>query len=81
MTTYHQPRDIIAAWPNAEQFGEDIGLKVYSHGRMMRRRNRIPPAHWDAVIAAAAARGIDGITRDALERVHGVATPEKETTA
>lgn len=79
MSTFYQPRDVIAAWPNAEAFGSDIGLRVYSHGRMMKRRNRIPRAHWDAVIAAAKMRGIDGITVDLLERLH--ASSERETAA
>ncbi len=49
---------IIDLWPSAEHFAADIGLKYPSHARVMKVRNRIPPAYEDKIVKAAAARGI-----------------------
>lgn len=49
---------IIAMWPSAEVFGDDLGLKFRSYGRHMRRRGVIPKKHWIKVLEAAQRRGI-----------------------
>lgn len=49
---------IIDKWPSAEQFGRDLGLKTYAHGRLMKRRNSIPPIYWPKLLKAAEARNI-----------------------
>lgn len=57
--------DIIGLWPTAESLGDDIGqtgLVV----RAWKRRNNIPSEHWASVIRAAASRGLDGVTAEAL---------------
>lgn len=73
METYRTVRDVIEAWPSAEHFSSDLGLKYPSHGRVMKIRNRIPRAHWDAVVLSASKRGIDGITHRLLENLHNSA--------
>lgn len=63
-------RDIIGLWPSAEKFSEEIGLTYPSHGRVMKVRNSIPHRHWDAVIAAAAKRGLFEVNKQALEQAY-----------
>jgi hypothetical protein len=49
---------------------------------VMKVRNRIPRAHWDAVVVAASKRGIDGITHRVLEGIHMPApTPSAQAEA
>ena len=59
--------DIIARWGSIKEFAEDIGV-LYVTAQVMKHRNSIHPRHWDAVITAAAARGIPGITYELLSR-------------
>lgn len=61
--------DIISAWPSAEHFAADIGLKYASYGRVMKMRGRIPSRYWDMTITAAERRGI-ALTRNDLEAAH-----------
>ena len=63
--------DLIRLWPSQEQFGDDLGLKWRSHGRVMRVRNRIPRPYWPAVVSAAQRRGIEGVSIATLEKLHG----------
>lgn len=51
--------DIIGLWPTISEFSRDIGLKRESHGTLMKYRGSIPVAHWQKVVDAAKARGID----------------------
>lgn len=62
-------RDIINRWKNAEEFGRDLGLKGYSHGRVMKRRNSIPPAYWPKVLEAAHKQNIE-LTESELRAAH-----------
>lgn len=64
--------DLMRLWPSISDFGRDIGVKP-SHAHVMRARGSIPSEHWQAVIDAAAARGIGGITADSLVRLHAKA--------
>lgn len=51
-------RSIIDRWPSAEKLNADLGLKTYSHARMMKRRNNIPIVYWPRMLEAAKKRGI-----------------------
>jgi hypothetical protein len=60
--------DVINRWPSAAAFASDLkitGLRA----RQWRRRNSIPAGKWLDVIAAAEARGFDGITVDRLASI------------
>lgn len=61
--------DVIGLWPSAEAFGDDLGLKWRSYGRVMRLRGRIPRDHWPKVVESALRRGYP-VTEQTLERVH-----------
>jgi hypothetical protein len=56
---------IMGAWPTDAEFARDIGVKP-NHGQVMKLRGSIPPTYWPAVVAAARARGIKGITIEKL---------------
>lgn len=58
---------IIGHWKSAEEFSRDLGLKTYSHGRTMKRRNSIPVAHWPKVLEAAKARNLPVTLADLME--------------
>lgn len=77
----HAPRtiaELIALWPSAEVFSDDLGLKWRSHGRVMKVRRRIPVAYWDAVVSSARRRGIGGITHDLLKELHSQPPPRHD---
>lgn len=57
--------DIIALWPSVAAFARDIGIKP-AHAQTIKARGSLPSAYWAAARAAAARRGIEGITIDAL---------------
>jgi hypothetical protein len=67
--------DLIRLWPSQEQFGDDLALKWRSHGRVMRVRNSIPRARWNAVVEAARKRGIEGVSIEVLEKLHASRPP------
>lgn len=66
-------KSIIEAWPphpdadvsdplaSLKAFASDVGVTL-NNVKQMRRRNAIHGSHWLAVVEAARARGIDGIT-------------------
>jgi hypothetical protein len=63
---------IIALWPNAEEFGSDLGLKYRGgHARVMKVRRAIPRQHWPKVLEAARKRNLALTERD-LETAHAV---------
>lgn len=71
--------DLIGLWgkktPVAE-FARDIGVTT-EHAASMKRRDSVPAAHWNEVIAGAERRGLDGIT---LELLADLAARRKQTT-
>jgi len=67
---------LISLWPSAEVFADDIGLKWRSHARVMKVRGRIPRRYWPAVVDAAKARGIKGVSIKQLENIHAPQSDE-----
>jgi len=63
----HSISDLIDRWPTIAEFASDVGCG-YEAARQMRRRQRIAPEHWPAVVAACAARSIAGVTFEWLAR-------------
>ncbi len=61
-------RDIINAWPTLSDFAADIGV-TYGAAKAMRRRSRIGIEYVDAVVSAAQARGLTGISADLIARL------------
>jgi hypothetical protein len=59
--------ELIHLWPQPSiaSFASDLELP-YVNAQQMARRNSIAPKHWDAVIAAAELRGIEGVTKALL---------------
>lgn len=53
--------DLISRWPTIGDFANAIGCG-YEAARQMRYRDRIAPEHWQAVIDAARAAGVSGVT-------------------
>lgn len=66
----HDFATIIMAWPapSIRNFADDIGVP-YVNAQQMKLRNSIPDVYWDLVVAAAAKRGIDGITLERLQQL------------
>lgn len=65
MRTFNSHSDVIDTWNTFKEFSSETGIG-YEAVRAMHRRNSISPDHWPAVIKAAAARGISGITIEKL---------------
>ncbi|MGA0595641.1 hypothetical protein [Enterovirga sp. CN4-39] len=81
MSTPRTVSELIQLFGTAEKFGAAIGLKTYSHGRIMKMRNSVPRRHWDNVVLAASRLGIEGINHRVLERIHEASsrpTPQPE---
>lgn len=57
--------ELIDKWPTIAAFAADIGCG-YEAARKMRDRGSIAPEHWAAVISAAKAEGISGVTYEWL---------------
>ena len=53
----------------------DLGLRRAGHGAMMKMRGSIPPQHWPRLVEAAAERGIEGVTFEALAIAHAANAP------
>jgi hypothetical protein len=60
--------EIIEAWPSVHFLASDLdqGLPAV---KQWKRRNSIPARHWNALIAAAEARGIVGIELSLLSKL------------
>jgi hypothetical protein len=71
METY---ADIIGLWPSAEALGDDIGESGVTV-RAWRNRNSIPAYRWLDIVKAADARGIEGVSLDALARIAATRRP------
>ncbi|WP_366656586.1 carph-isopro domain-containing protein [Fodinicurvata sp. EGI_FJ10296] len=48
---------IINLWPSAADLARDIGVP-YQTVAAWRRRNSIPPRHWQSIISAGSRRGV-----------------------
>jgi hypothetical protein len=59
--------DIIDLWPKPSnrRFAEDIGVSANSL-RVMRHRNRVASSYFPSIVAAAARRGLAGVTYERL---------------
>lgn len=57
--------DIINLWPSLSDFAFDLSIE-YGTAKAMRRRNSIPPNHWRLLVERASARGLGGVTYEAL---------------
>ena len=56
---------IIDSFGGPAQFAVALGITA-NHAGVMKARNSIPPEYWSRLVAAAAERGIDGVTLEAL---------------
>ncbi len=61
---------LIDQWPTIAEFAADVGCG-YEAARQMRIRESIAPKHWNGVIAATTAKGIDGVDWKWLAARHG----------
>lgn len=61
--------DIFDAFNGPAEVARIIGKRT-EHATAMRRRGSIPVVYWPSLFAVAKARGISGITYDALVAVH-----------
>ena len=57
--------DVIRALGEPPGFAKAVGV-AESHARTMKARDSIPPEYWQALVAAAEARGIEGVSLDLL---------------
>ena len=60
-------RDIIDLWPSIRDFANEIGVR-YGTAQVMRYRNQLKDEHWQAVVSAAAKRGLP-VTLDMLASI------------
>lgn len=65
MSTPETIPELISRWDKLTEFANQVGCG-YEAARKMRDRKSIAPEHWAAVIEAAAANGITGITYEWL---------------
>lgn len=81
MDTYPNFSAVIDALGGSAIFGQLIGKPVGT-ASAMKTRDVIPPAHWEAVVRAAAAAGKAGINHELLARLYAArrapATPTTE---
>lgn len=67
--------DLINLWPSISEFAADLSVE-YGTAKAMRRRSSIPSEYWLAVVRSAEARGIVGVSLEALAAA--VAAPTGE---
>lgn len=60
--------NIIRRWPSLQDLADDLGVP-YVTAQLMKHRDSIAAEHWEAVVAAAKLRGIDGVTLELLARI------------
>jgi len=60
--------EIIARWPSATSFAEEVGVP-YQTARFWGRRNYVPAEYFPEVIRAAGGRGFTDITCDMLAKI------------
>ena len=73
MTTY---TEIIDRWPSLTAYAGDIGVR-YGTAQVMRYRGSIPAKYWKRVVAAAARRGIDGVSLELLASIEAEPRPRR----
>lgn len=66
---------LIDALGGPTAFGHVIGKRA-STASEMKRNGSIAVGYWPKIIAAAAERGIDGVTADLLMRLHHSSEPD-----
>lgn len=77
---------LLAAWPSRDEVAADCGVDVGVVKQWL-RRDRVPAEYWIDLIDAAARRGIQGVTCEALVRIAAqwrrrrVPEPESATSA
>lgn len=62
-------RGLIEHWPSMRAFAREAGGEP-EQGRIWARRNRVPKKHHRGVVAAAQARGLQGVTTEYLARLY-----------
>jgi hypothetical protein len=73
MLTY---TEIIDRWPSLTAYAGDLGIR-YGTAQVMRYRGSIPAKYWKRVVAAAARRGIEGVTLDLLASIEAEPRPRR----
>ena len=58
-------RGTVRLWPSAASLAADLGVSIEAVWKWT-QRDSIPSDQWTALIAAAAARGIEGVSAEAL---------------
>lgn len=66
----HDFQQLMDRWPTKAAFGRDIGLDDPHAARIFHRRNRVPRAHWAALIKSAHQMGMDFVDQDFLDRLY-----------
>jgi hypothetical protein len=69
--------DIFDAFNGPAEVARTIGKRT-EHATAMRRRKSIPVAYWPRLVDGAKARGLNGITYDALVAAHAERTKHPE---
>lgn len=69
MTAPTTPRAVCEKWPSLEALSDDTRASLFAV-RKWHFRNRLPSEWWGAIVAAAEARGISGVTLEALASMH-----------
>ena len=67
MTEPNTIPDLISKWPTIGAFAAAVGCG-YEAARKMRDRGKIAPEHWEAVVAAAKANGVPGVSYEWLAK-------------
>jgi len=58
----------LRAWPTRQMLVDDLGGETkYTTVNAWENRNRIPVAHFEAIAKAAAKRGLEGVTLEAMK--------------
>lgn len=65
---------IIDLWPSLTEFAGDISVQ-YGTAKAMRRRSRVPDEYWLVLVRRAEARGLQGVTLEALAEAVAVEQP------
>lgn len=60
---------LLFRWESLSDLASDLGIP-YQTVRSWGSRNRVPPHHRAGVIKSAEARGVEGVTLEALDRAH-----------
>lgn len=56
---------IIELWPTLGALADDLGVG-YESAKAYKRRDSIPPEHWETLVAAARRRQIEGVSLESL---------------